>query len=183
MAQDPTPKQEDFSDDIPQPKNHLVSLLLILNFLILGGVIFLQFQAFQKQKNTPLVSDLVKAELEAEKKRQESLEKPTLTQPEGKLFPLQAFTSNLAQSEGGPRRYVRLEAVLKFNQEAKDEELKSKTPRMRDSIITLLNSKRPEDLMSVEGKSFLKEEIKSSINTFLQDGKVIDIYYVGFQVN
>ena len=76
-----------------------------------------------------------------------------------------------------------MNAVLKFSKKSKEEEFKARKPQIRDVIISTLNSKRPEDLLKVEGKSFLKEEIKNAINTFLVDGEVIDIYYVGFQVN
>jgi len=37
--------------------------------------------------------------------------------------------------------------------------------------------------MKREGKSFLKEEIKAAINAFLVDGKIEDVYYIGFQIN
>ena len=101
---------------------------------------------------------------------------------QGILFPLDGFTANLAQGDG-PRRFVRLEAVLKFSQDSNEEEFKAKKPQIRDRIISLLNSKKPEDLLKVEGKTYLKEEIKSAINSFLVDGKVLDVFYVGFQIN
>ena len=45
------------------------------------------------------------------------------------------------------------------------------------------STKRADDLLKKEGKSFLKEEIKASINSFLVDGRVEDIYYISFQIN
>jgi flagellar FliL protein len=103
-------------------------------------------------------------------------------QEDGILFPLDSFTANLAQGDG-PRRYVRLNAVLKFSKDSNEEEFKVRKPQIRDTIISILNSKRPEDLLKVEGKNYLKEEIKAAINTFLVDGQVIDLYYVGFQIH
>ncbi len=97
-------------------------------------------------------------------------------------MPLEPFTANLAQGEG-PRRYVRLEAVLKFSKSSKEEEFKAKQPQIRDAIISILNAKRPEDLLKQEGKEFLKEEIKAAVNSFLLDGNVEDIFYVGLQIN
>jgi len=79
--------------------------------------------------------------------------------------------------------FVRLNAVLKFSSSSKSEEFEARKPQIRDTIISILNSKRPEDLLKKEGKVYLKEEIKASINSFLIDGKVVDIFYVGFQIN
>jgi flagellar FliL protein len=46
-----------------------------------------------------------------------------------------------------------------------------------------LNTKRPEDLLKKEGKLYLKEEIRTAINSFLIDGNVVDVFYIGFQIN
>ena len=97
-------------------------------------------------------------------------------------MPLDRFTANLAQGDG-PRRFVNLNLVLKFSQDSKEEEFKARKPQIRDTIISILNSKRPEDLLKVEGKKYLKEEIKSSINAFLLDGHIMDVFYMGFQIN
>ena len=53
----------------------------------------------------------------------------------------------------------------------------------RLTVIGILNSKRPEDLLKRDGKLYLKEQIKSAINSYLIDGKVVDVFYVGFQIN
>ena len=103
-------------------------------------------------------------------------------QDKGLVMPLQGFTVNLAQGDG-PKRFVRMNAVLKFSKESEESEFNARKPQIRDTIITILNSKRPEDLLKREGKVYLKEEIKSQINSFLISGKVEEVYYVGFQIN
>lgn len=172
----------------PQKKNPLLLVILLINVIAMGGVAYMQFTAHQREMAKPSVEDLIKAHFEenatdedgkgsgpedklAKKKEQEGL-----------LLPLEGFTANLAQGDG-PRRFVRLNAVLKFSTESKEEEFKARKPQIRDSIISILNSKRPNDLLKKEGKGYLKEEIKAAINSFLVDGKVVDVYYVGFQIN
>jgi flagellar FliL protein len=95
---------------------------------------------------------------------------------------MEGIVANLAQTDG-PKRFLRLGAVLKFSRDSSEEEFKSRKPQIRDIFIRIINSKRAEDLLRVEGKEYLKEQLKASINGFLVDGKVIDIYYVNFQVN
>ncbi len=180
-------------------KSPLIIAVLILNCLLMGFIAFMQFQIHKKQSTEPSLQELVKAAVKesgthgakadgghGEKKPAAHGETPVIPgeakDDQGILFPLDGFTANLAQGDG-PRRYVRLEAVLKFSHDSNEEEFKAKKPQIRDRVISLLNSKKPEDLLKVEGKTYLKEEIKSAINSFLIDGKVVDVFYVGFQIN
>lgn len=160
-------------------KSPFIVVLLILNIIVMGAVAFLQYSSMTKQASEVTVKEVVKAstaadqEIEGEAKVQDS---------SGPLFPLEAFTANLAQGDG-PRRFVRLNTVLRFSADSNEGEFKARQPQIRDSIISILNSKRPADLLKKEGKEYLKEEIKSSINSFLIDGRVVDVYYVSFQIN
>lgn len=166
-------------------KSPIVTLLLALNLAVMGAVAFLQYQSFIKSSSEPSINDVIKAEMKnalAEKDKAGNSDGKDHPPAEGQLFPLEGFTANLAQGDG-PRRFLRLNAVLKFSADSKEAEFKARKPQIRDTIINILNSKRPEDLLKKEGKSYLKEEIKAAINSFLIDGKIDDIYYVGFQIN
>ena len=163
-------------------KNPLVALLLIINMFALGAVAFFQYKFMDAESKKPDLAKLLKEsgikvdpEVADENRPTESVSKET-------LIDMATFTVNLAQGDG-PRRYVRLNAVLKLNEGAEVSEVEARKPQIRDTIIGILNSKRPEDILKRDGKLYLKQEIKSAINSFLIDGKVIDIFYVGFQVN
>lgn len=163
-------------------KNPLVAILLILNLGAMGTIAFFQYKFMQLEASRPDLSQLLKEKdapadpaIEGETKTAEVVKKEN-------LLPLEMFTVNLAQGDG-PRRYVRMEAVLKMSDEAKAAEFEARKPQIRDTIISILNTKRPDDLLKKEGKQFLKEEIKAAINAFLVDGKIEDVYYIGFQIN
>ncbi|WP_372652495.1 flagellar basal body-associated protein FliL [Halobacteriovorax sp.] len=162
-------------------KNPLLTIVMILQLILMGGIAYFQYMAHQKLAATESVMDVVKSDMKAGA-IDESSETGEAREEEGILFPLDNFTANLAQGDG-PRRFVRLNAVLKFNRDSSEEEFKARKPQIRDTIISILNSKRAEDLLKVEGKNYLKEEIKAAINSFLVDGKVIDVFYVSFQIN
>jgi len=163
-------------------KNPLVAVLLILNMAATGTIAFFQYQFMEMEKNRP---DLVKIlnesginvdpEIADEAQATEEVSKETLVD-------LSTFTVNLAQGDG-PRRYVRLNAVLKLSKDSPVSEVEARKPQIRDTVIGILNSKRPEDILKRDGKLYLKQEIKSAINSFLIDGKVVDIFYIGFQIN
>jgi flagellar FliL protein len=173
------------ANKVASAKNPLLTILVILNTVVLGAVGYFQYMSHQKLANTPSIRDVVKAEMKksAGGGDEAALEETGQAQVEdGKLFPLDGFTANLAQGDG-PRRFLRLNTVLKFSESSNEEEFKRRKAQIRDSIITTLNGKRPEDLLTVQGKNFLKEEIKASINSFLVDGHVIDVFLVSFQIN
>lgn len=165
-------------------KNPILVALLLLNAILMGVIAYLQFTAHQRREAESTVKDVIRTEMKVFLKEKE-LEEESMGERQEKLgilFPLKGFTANLAHGDG-PRRFVRVTVVLKFSTDSKEEEFKSRRPQIRDKIISILNSKRPEDLLKIEGKNYLKEEIKAAINTFLIDGRVIDVFYVGFQIN
>jgi flagellar FliL protein len=166
-------------------KNPLILLLMVVNIATMATVAFFQWKFMEMEAKRPDLTQLLKekdsdatpadGEAAGEQKDTEVVKKEN-------LLPLDSFTVNLAQGEG-PRRYVRLDAVLKMSDDAKNPEFEARKPQIRDTIISILNTKRADDLLKKEGKNYLKEEIKASINSFLVDGKVEDIYYISFQIN
>jgi flagellar FliL protein len=162
----------------PITRSPIIIVLLIVNILALGGIAYFQMELFGQLKKQEKVADLLRADQDLA----ENPIKSAMKKDDGILVPLQTFTANLAQGDG-PRRFLRLDAVLKFNESHNKKEFEARVPQIRDSIIAILNSKRPRDLLEKDGKEYLKEEIKSSINSFIINGKVIDIFYVGFQIN
>ncbi len=160
----------------------LVVLLIVLNCATLGFVGFQQYQFMKKSSEEPNIRDVVSQMMDERGSEDSQSELIKEKKEEGSLLPLENFTVNLAQGTG-PRRYLRMKTVLQFNKDAKDEEFQARKPQIRDAIISILNSKKPEDLLQREGKLFLKEEIKNAVNSFLINGAVVDIYYVSFQIN
>jgi len=164
-------------------KNPLLTILLIVNIIAMAAIGFMQYRFMQLEAQRPDLTALLKEEntvtsspeAEGEAKKEELIKKDN-------LLPLEAMTVNLASGDG-PRRHAMIEAVLKLSDDAKSAEFEARKPQIRDTIISIINTKRPEDLLKKEGKQFLKEEIKASINSFLVDGAVEDIFYISFTVN
>ena len=171
-------KPENVDGDKTVSRSPVLIVLLGFNLLVLGGLGFMQWQLFNKMNEKESIKDVVAADMSSA----EAVVKKAFKKDDGILVPLDGFTANLAQGDG-PRRFVRLEAVLKFDKKHSQKEFDARKPQIRDTIISILNSKRPNDLLEKQGKEYLKEEIKSAINNFMIDGTVIDIFYVAFQIN
>lgn len=170
--------EKNSSSDKSISRSPILIVLLALNLVLLGGLGFMQWQLFNKLNKKETIQDVVAADMSAA----ENAVKKAFKKDDGILVSLDGFTANLAQGDG-PRRFVRLEAVLKFDKKHSQKEFDARKPQIRDTIISILNSKRPKDLLEKQGKEYLKEEIKSAINNFMIDGTVTDIFYVGFQIN
>ncbi len=100
---------------------------------------------------------------------------------DARFFSIGDFTANLA----GPAssHYVKVTVNFEISKDADEEEMKQRKPQFRDKVISLLNSKQPADLQSLEGRNYLKEEIKTVSNTFVKKGKVEGVYFSAFVVN
>lgn len=202
MSDDKTKDEKGDSGGASSGKNPLLVILVVVNTLAVGAIGFFQFQNHKKLNSLPTMADVMQQSGEeggghggGEAKAEGGghgapaaggsgapAGKTEEVKTDGLLYPLEPFTANLAQGEG-PRRYIRISLVLKFSKETKKEEIDARKPQISDTIISMLNAKKPEELLKKEGKDYLREEIKTSINNFLVDGQVADIYYVGFQIN
>jgi flagellar FliL protein len=167
-------------------KNPLLTILMVVNIVAISAIAYFQWRFMQMEASRPDLTQLLKeqkdgtvvvdTEAAGEQKTEEVVKKEN-------LLTLDSFTVNLATSGDGPRRYITTDLVLKMSDDAKAPEFEARKPQIRDAIINVLNTKRADDLLKKEGKTYLKDEIKSSINSFLVDGRVEDVYYIRFQIN
>lgn len=173
-------------------KNPLLIILVLINTIAVGAIGFFQFKSSQKVNAMTETSSLLQQQLAGAGHGEEGghggggehggAGGESSAKLEGMMYPLEPFTANLAQGDG-PKRYIRVSMVLKFTNDTKKEEVDARKPQISDVIISMLNAKKPEDLLKKEGKEYLKEEIKNAVNSFLIDGHLEDIFYVGFQIN
>lgn len=184
----------------PSGKNPLLVILVLVNTIAVAGIGFFQFQNHKKLNSVTTAADVLKQSLEGGEHAAGAggeagapaaggahgaapgAGEAADAKVDGLIYPLEPFTANLAQGDG-PRRFIRISLVLKFSKETKKEEIDARKPQISDTIISMLNAKKPEELLKKEGKEYLKEEVKTSINNFLVDGQITDVYYVGFQIN
>ena len=91
------------------------------------------------------------------------------------MFTLDDFLVNLADKSG--RRYLKVKICLGYEEDKKlPIELEEKKLQIRDAIITILRSKKTEDVNG-NGTEKLKAEIKNTVNTLLSEGKITNVYF------
>ena len=97
----------------------------------------------------------------------------------GPLYPMENFIVNMADSGG--TRYLRVTLQLELDQTKKfPEMLDMRKPQLRDAILTVLASKRYEEVSSAQGKLILKQELLRRINSLVTEGTIVNIYFTEF---
>jgi flagellar protein FliL len=98
----------------------------------------------------------------------------------GPMVNIDEFIVNIIS--GDTAHYVKASLTVELtNPEAKDE-VEQRMPQVRDAILLLIGNKTYEELQDLQGKKQLKAELLNKINSFLQTGKVVSVYFTNFVV-
>lgn len=167
----PAASEEPQETDAPPPKKgkkKLIIIIVLLLLLIGGGA-----AAFLLMKPSPPANPddaevaaeaeasaeaEAKAEAEAEAEAEASDVPPTYAQ-------LGTFTANLIQEEGD--RYLQVAIELKLTKPELVDKIKATNPEILHRINMLLQSKRPSELASFDGKQKLAEQVKGQVEYVL----------------
>ncbi|QAR32387.1 flagellar basal body protein FliL [Geovibrio thiophilus] len=99
----------------------------------------------------------------------------------GELYPLESFVVNLA--DPGGTRYLRVTLQIELTAvKGLKEEIDKRVPQIRDAIITILSSKRYEEINSAQGKMIMKQQIMRRINSLLAAGQIANVYVTEFVI-
>jgi flagellar FliL protein len=98
----------------------------------------------------------------------------------GKIYPLEPFVVNISDRERD--RFLKLKTEIELSSSEVAAELDQRLPQIRDLIISLLGAKSFDEVRTIEGKNFLREEMLLRINSLLVTGKAKSIYFTEFVV-
>jgi flagellar FliL protein len=99
---------------------------------------------------------------------------------QGHIYKMEPFLVNLV--DPAQLRYLKITLHVESTQEKENEEYEKRLPQLRDAILIILSSKNYKDIMESEGKTSLREEIKTRMNQLLVGLKVQNIYFTEFVV-
>lgn len=150
----------------------MLPLFAVLNLGVVGGGAFLAYQGTLGYHPPTLREPAALAELKKDRKA-------VLVGDEKVLYTMPPFTVNLA---GQPRRLIRVEMTFEMLDKEGFEEIVRNNPRARDEIVRILNSKKFDDVETIQGKLFLKDQIAVTLNQTLKSGVIKDIYFNDFLV-
>ncbi len=157
------------------PKKNFGKLMLplfaLLNLVVLGGGAFLTYQATMAYEPPELHE--AQAALELKKEREIASAGPAV------MYTMPGFVVNLA---GQPRRLIKVEMTFEMLDKDGFEEIVRNSPLVRDQVMRILNRKTFDDVETIQGKLFLKDQISVALNGAMKAGVVKDIYFGEFLV-
>jgi flagellar FliL protein len=98
----------------------------------------------------------------------------------GPLYSLGTLIVNLAD-EGG-KRYLRVSIELELESTEMTEEVESRLPQVRDSILMILPTKTFADINNTPGKIAVRDELLVAMNDLVTTGKIQNLYFTEFVV-
>lgn len=167
-AEEQSAKTEDQAPEKSGGGNMAVLGLIALNVIAMGLCGYLSYMGTLGMSIQPEREDDAKKLLFDEK----------LFDHKPVIFSLEPFTVNLADVDD--ERIVQVQVTLEMLNETGFEEVVSMGAYARDTIVQILNGKRFDELQTIQGKLFLKDEITVALNQQLQRSFIKDIYFSRF---
>lgn len=151
--------------------------LAVVNLIFMAVIAYMVFAYKQGEEEKITMKDVVQEE-GSEQKRAEAEASDEYV---GALVPLETFLVNLSGVRGG--RLMKITMSLEVNNEEVKDEIEKRKPEIRDTILILLASKSFDQISSVDGKDFLREEVRDTLNAYLTKGKVKRVLFTEFFYN
>ena len=155
-------KDEQAVEDVPQKKKLPLKKLIIIGVAVLIVVAGGTVGAIYYKK----MSD---------KKEQVQQQAPVVA-----VWPMEPFIVNILDQ--GSDRYLKIVVELEISDKNCIAELNQLKPKMRDNVLDLLSSKSYKDIVDINGKQRLRDEIMMRLNSFLTGGKIAKVYFTEFVV-
>ncbi len=171
-------EEENVAEESGEPKKKkggklkliIIILLLLIILGVLGGAGYMMFLKPKPEETAENAPAKKSAAPKKEKKEGTGI---------GMLYPLENFIVNMADSGG--TRYLRVTLQLELDDTKKFvEALDMRKPQLRDAILTVLASKRYEEVSSAQGKLILKQELLRRLNSLITEGSIVNIYFTEF---
>ncbi len=169
MAEEKQPKQEG--------KKSKLGLILTITFIVInlgvtGTGLFLAYKGTIGWHPPVYTDEQATEKLKAE---QAEMEKLPL------IFTMDPFKANLSDT---PVRGIEVEvSVEMMNREGYEELIDSDNQaKVRDEILRILQGKSYDDIATVQGKLFLKDQFSEALNAILKKGIVRDIFFSQFKI-
>jgi flagellar protein FliL len=93
---------------------------------------------------------------------------------------LDVFVVNLTGT--APRQYLRTSLSLGVKDEHEKEKIKEFSGPIRDAVIMYLTQQKVEDLLDLEGKNKLRQELNKQINNAIGSKLVSNVYFKEFLI-
>jgi flagellar FliL protein len=163
--------KETENDDQPQEEKKKSSISIVQIIIIVLLVAVLGLGGFIAWK-------LINLEIPVAQNEQQLATEDIPEAGPGILIDMENITINLADEDES--RFLRVKMKLEVENEESKLKVDTYTVQIKDLIITILSSKRFDDVRTPQGKYDLKEELVYRINSLLSGEVVKNMYFSDF---
>ena len=175
MAEELKDLKEEKKSRFKAPSFSIRGIILFLPKLLLGlNVVAMGIAGYYGYMGTIGLTPEVLREMKA----RELLYNEDVFNEKPVIYSLDPFTVNLGDVED--QRIVQVQVTLEMLNETGFEEVVSMGAYARDTIVQILNGKKFNELQTIQGKLFLKDEITVALNQQLQRSFIKDVYFSKF---
>jgi flagellar FliL protein len=151
----------------------------LLAIIIVGAGAYFGYTKFIKDKGTTTAVKTTQTQVQqtGQTQVQQTAQNQTYLQQivSDSNFGLDECLINLADEDG--KRYLKAKVFVGYDKNSKlDTELADKKPMIRDSVITVLRSKKAAEI-TPKGMDAIKMELIQRINPLLKKGQINNIYF------
>lgn len=161
----------------------LIIILIAMNFLTLAGVA--AFVLLGRSSPEPAAVAAAEGEegaeggAETDGEKEGDPEKPDEpAEVLGPIVKLGIYTINL--NSMGEARYLKADIQAEVSSEETSEEVKMRTPQIRDMLISYLSSLTIKDTYGAKAKARIRDNIERRVNQVLVSGEVRRVFFTDF---
>lgn len=180
------------SAGLEQPKKSPIKLIvfIVIGLLVVGGIGFgVKMFFFNKSDDKKVEETTDSKEAKKDEEKKEKGKEGEEEVKEGVILGLDPFIVNLSGNDG--RRYLKINIRLELDSKPLMEAINSPTSpllfKTKDAILEILSSKSVEEVLPVDNRRDLRNEIKFRLNRIYEKsknkGKVTGVYFTEFLVD
>ena len=98
----------------------------------------------------------------------------------GPIFSLDPFIVNLDNPKY--RKYLRVTMDLELKTEENSTDIEERLPQIRDCVLTILPAKQYDQVITIDGKNQLRQELLAAMNGFFTKEIITKIYFSEFVI-
>ena len=156
---------------VDEKKKRPILLYIIIAVVLLlaagAGAFFFLYSAPSDEE----LAESISGEIDLQKKEKA---------PVGIMIPLNSFVVNL--SDPRARRFLKAIITLEVVDKETVDEVDTKLPKIRNDIIMLLSNQTLEDVITMEGKVRLRDEITIRVGRIIGEKRLKNVYFTQFVV-
>ena len=165
-------KEKEQGQEEPKKKKPLLLIIIIAVVVLLAAVGGAWFFLFSGPSDEELAKQVAK---------EQQAQQPEAPAPKvGVWLELQPFVVNLADPNAS--HFLKATITLELRSDKDKERANKLLPIIRNDIILLLSSHTVEDIITMEGKIRLRDEIMARLSRILGEGRIMNVYFSQFVV-